>query len=104
MIRELASAARSAAVRSLAVMVFFPGILIASVANYALPAFADSENADWPFAGVDLHNTANASKENKLGPDNVGNLAVKWILDTVGNVSATPAAAGRPPRQLEIVQ
>jgi polyvinyl alcohol dehydrogenase (cytochrome) len=76
---------------SLAVVVFFPRILIASVANYALPAFADSENADWPFAGADLHNTANASKENKLGPDNVGNLAVKWILDTVGNVSATPA-------------
>jgi len=88
MIRALVSAARSATVRSL---VFFPGILIASIASYALPAFADSGNADWPFAGADLHNTANASKENKLGPDNVGNLAVKWILDTVGNVSATPA-------------
>jgi len=71
--------------------VFFPGVLVASVANYAMPASADSEKADWPFAGADLHNTANASKEHKLGPRNVGNLAVKWIFDTVGFVSATPA-------------
>ena len=46
MTRALVSAARSATVRSLAVVVFFPGILIASIANYALPAFADSGNAD----------------------------------------------------------
>jgi polyvinyl alcohol dehydrogenase (cytochrome) len=69
----------------------FPAVLIASVANYAMPAAADSEKADWPLAGVDLHNTSNASKEHKLGPGNVGKLAVKWIFDTVGFVSATPA-------------
>jgi polyvinyl alcohol dehydrogenase (cytochrome) len=71
--------------------VLFPGVLIASVANFAMPASADSDKADWPFAGADLHNTANASKEHKLGPRNVGTLAVKWIFDTVGFVSATPA-------------
>ena len=69
----------------------FACALIASVANYAVPASADNENADWPFAGADLHNTANAAKEHRLGPGNVGKLAVKWIFDTVGFVSATPA-------------
>ena len=68
--------------------VLFPTIL-ASAAIYATPACAGGQN--WPFAGGNLNNTANASTENKISVNNVSKLAVNWIFDTVGDISATPA-------------
>ena len=68
--------------------VLFPTIL-ASAAICATPACAGGQN--WPFAGGDLNNTANASTENKISVNNVSKLAVNCIFDTVGDISATPA-------------
>ncbi len=48
----------------------------------------------WPTAGHDLSNTRNAKTERRIGPDNVADLAPRWVTATGGDVSATPAVDG----------
>jgi polyvinyl alcohol dehydrogenase (cytochrome) len=48
----------------------------------------------WTSAGQNISNTRHAKTENKISPANVSNLAVKWVFDTGGDVSATPAVDG----------
>src|SRR5688572_18308756 len=48
----------------------------------------------WLFGGNDRHNTRSAPAEYILSPRNVGNLEVRWIFTTHGNVSVTPAVQG----------
>jgi polyvinyl alcohol dehydrogenase (cytochrome) len=47
---------------------------------------------DWPMGGQDLNNSRNQDKT-KISPQNVGQLQLKWVFTTGGDVSATPAVA-----------
>jgi polyvinyl alcohol dehydrogenase (cytochrome) len=48
----------------------------------------------WLSAGHDRHNTRYQKSETTISPDNVGDLEVKWVFTTGGDVSATPAVDG----------
>ncbi len=50
--------------------------------------------AAWPMAGENAHDTRSASHEHLLGPANISGLRPRWVLDTNGNVSATPTVVG----------
>jgi polyvinyl alcohol dehydrogenase (cytochrome) len=54
-------------------------------------AFAIGGGGLWPFAGHDLKNTRDAKTETTIDPTNVSDLTVKWVVETGGDVSATPA-------------
>ena len=56
-------------------------------------AQADQEKkrAEWPSAGQNLDNTRVNAAEHTISPENVSQLAVKWVFQTAGDVSATPA-------------
>ena len=49
----------------------------------------------WTSAGQNRSNTRYAKTESKISPANVGNLDVKWVFETGGDVSATPAVDGK---------
>ncbi len=46
--------------------------------------------ADWPMANGDLRGSRNQPAETTITTANVGQLAPRWVLDTAGNVYATP--------------
>jgi polyvinyl alcohol dehydrogenase (cytochrome) len=48
----------------------------------------------WTSGGQDIQNTRHADTEAKISPDNVGDLVPKWVFETGGDVSATPAVDG----------
>jgi polyvinyl alcohol dehydrogenase (cytochrome) len=52
-------------------------------------------NSLWLTAGQNPNNTRYASNENKITVNNVGNLEVKWQLNTDGDVPANPAVDGQ---------
>lgn len=58
------------------------------------PFMLAQENGQWLSAGQNRNNTRNAATESKISPANAGNLAVKWVFETGGDVSATPAVDG----------
>jgi polyvinyl alcohol dehydrogenase (cytochrome) len=66
------------------------------IAIAALVLLATSANAQsppptsWPMAGQDIRNTRNQAVT-ALSPQNVGSLVPKWVFETGGDVSATPA-------------
>jgi len=60
----------------------------------ATGAMAQSGGGLWASAGQDLGNTRNQATESQISPSTVGNLAVKWVFTTGGDVSATPAVDG----------
>ena len=72
------------------------GVLLVLVAAMVLvtTALANGGNAFWPFGGQNLENTRNAKTETKISPANVSDLGVKWVFETGGDVSATPAVDG----------
>lgn len=74
--RSLTSAALAAA---LAGMMLAPG------------AASASQDSEWTSAGGNRQNTRFQESEHTLSVANVANLAPKWILETGGDVSATPA-------------
>ncbi len=45
----------------------------------------------WLDAGNGIHNTRNQERETILDPSNVSRLETKWVFETAGSVSATPA-------------
>src|ERR1700737_1812731 len=55
-------------------------------ASIAGPALAD----DWPMANHDPRGSRNQDTETTITAANVGQLAPRWVLDTAGNVYATP--------------
>ncbi len=57
----------------------------------AIPLVQAQDGAHWLTGGQNSHNTRNASTENKISPETVGNLVTKWAFTTAGDVSATPA-------------
>lgn len=56
----------------------------------------DGSGSQWTVAGGNIANTRNAASETKIGPGNVGGLAVKWSFETApgSGVWATPVVAG----------
>ena len=74
------------------------GILGAVTAIFAVAATVVASGGGggglWLMGGQDLHNNRNNPNENKIGTENVGDLSVKWVYDTLGDVSATPAVDG----------
>jgi polyvinyl alcohol dehydrogenase (cytochrome) len=56
-------------------------------------AWAVSGNL-WTSAGQNPNNTRHAKTENKISPENVSDLSVRWVVTTGGDVSATPAVDG----------
>src|SRR6187401_3412285 len=50
-----------------------------------------SQNAPWLTAGQNLSNTRYNKMESQITPENVSDLKVKWVFETGGDVSATPA-------------
>ncbi|MFN2236382.1 MAG: PQQ-binding-like beta-propeller repeat protein [Anaerolineales bacterium] len=69
---------------SLVVSVMFLALLATST------VFA-SQGSEWNYAGGDRQNTRNQQAEHTLSVANVAQLAPKWVLNTGGDVSATPA-------------
>ncbi|MFN2140555.1 MAG: PQQ-binding-like beta-propeller repeat protein, partial [Candidatus Promineifilaceae bacterium] len=63
------------------------GLLFSSIALAA-------QGNGWTTAGGDRQNTRFQKSEHKLSVSNVGDLAVKWVLETGDDVSATPAVDG----------
>src|SRR5690349_19531258 len=47
----------------------------------------------WRMIGHDSTDTRDQPFEHTIGPTNVGQLALKWLASTTGDVSATPAVA-----------
>src|SRR5690242_6284010 len=54
----------------------------------------DQGDGAWKVWGHDLKDSHNSSAEHILSPNNVNQLAVKWIFTTGGDVSATPTVEG----------
>lgn len=67
---------------------------LASVALLAPLTVLAAQGSEWSSAGGDRQNTRSQPSEHKLGVGNVSGLAVKWVLNTAGDVSATPAVDG----------
>ena len=69
------------------------GLCAALVLGSGSGAQADPEKkrAEWPSAGQNLDNTRANAAEHTISPENVSRLAVKWVFQTAGDVSATPA-------------
>lgn len=72
------------------VLAFF-GLTVISTAA----AFAGGGGGLWLSFGHDHSNARHQKTETKIGPDNVGDLAVNWALTTGADVSATPAVDGK---------
>jgi polyvinyl alcohol dehydrogenase (cytochrome) len=70
--------------------------LVAAVAGMLLmPALATaSQGSGWTSAGGNRQNTRYQQSEHRLSAANVAGLTVKWVLQTGGDVSATPAVDG----------
>lgn len=56
--------------------------------------WAQSGGGLWTSAGQDLGNTRHQATESKISPSTVEKLDVKWVFNTDGDVSATPAVDG----------
>ncbi len=69
------------------------GVLVAALWLAAAPALA-APSATWSMAGNNLQNTRYADSEKTIGIGQAKKLAVKWVLTTGGDVSATPAVDG----------
>ncbi|MBI2821536.1 MAG: PQQ-binding-like beta-propeller repeat protein [Acidobacteria bacterium] len=59
----------------------------------ALPAGA--RPGDWPMIGYDIRNSRFNPHETGIGPENVGDLKLKWTFDLAANfIQSTPVAVG----------
>ena len=90
--------------------IFGETIMLTSLKKYRIPflailagltcaaALAAGPNAGggglWLSGGQDNHNNRNASTETKISAANAADLAVRWVFETSGDVSATPAVDG----------
>jgi polyvinyl alcohol dehydrogenase (cytochrome) len=64
--------------------------LIGAGACTAQAGSPGSSTAPWPVAGHDLSNSRNQPFESRIDVANVSSLAMKWVFQTGGDVSATP--------------
>jgi polyvinyl alcohol dehydrogenase (cytochrome) len=63
----------------------------AAIAVIARAGSAANDKRLWPMIGHDATNTWSQPDEHKIRPKNADRLAVKWVAQTAGDVSATPA-------------
>lgn len=61
----------------------------------AMAAQADALDSAWPSAGQNLGNTRYQNQSGGISVASVPRLAVKWEVNTLGDVSATPAVDGK---------
>ncbi len=54
-------------------------------------ASADREDGLWLVSGQNLSNTRNQASERRISPRTANRLAAKWVFETGGDVSTTPA-------------
>ncbi len=64
------------------------------MAALAIGAVSASQGSQWNTAGGDRQNTRFQNSEHQLSPSNVPGLTPKWVFETGGDVSATPAVDG----------
>ena len=69
----------------------FTGVACALGMALAAPADASSGGAQWTSAGGDRTNTRFQASEHEISPATAGDLDVDWVVETGGDVSATPA-------------
>jgi len=60
----------------------------------SMAAIGGGNGAFWPMSGHGLSNTRHADQGVQINAGNVGSLAVKWVFQTGGDVSATPSVDG----------
>ena len=70
-------------------------VALTGVIGASAVAFAAQLSGQWTVAGLNSANTRNQAAETRIGVTNVDRLAPKWVLNTAGDVSATPAVQGR---------
>ncbi len=68
--------------------------MFASAISYAGPQEDSREGHAWRSWGGNAHNTRSSFSEHRISPQTVGQLKVKWIFPTAGDVSATPTVEG----------
>jgi polyvinyl alcohol dehydrogenase (cytochrome) len=73
--------------------ILFAVVVVAALAVSSTVALA--MGGLWTSGGQNRSNTRHAATETKIGPENVDDLAVKWVFETGGDVSATPAVDGK---------
>src|SRR6266436_4806368 len=66
-------------------------ILSSAPALFRAHAKENEKNTVWPSAGQNLDNTRFNAAEETISAANASGLAVKWVFQTAGDVSATPA-------------
>lgn len=71
-------------------------VLLAGVAGLLLSSGVAlaGEGSQWTSAGGDRQNTRSQPSEHRISVDSVGGLTEKWVFETAGDVSATPAVDG----------
>lgn len=71
-------------------------LAMALIGTLVIPAVGVSaaEGNQWTSAGGNRQNTRFQASEKKLGVSTVGALETKWVFETGGDVSATPAVDG----------
>src|SRR5258707_8150977 len=67
------------------------GLCAALMLGSGAQADQEKTRAEWPSAGQNLDNTRVNAAEHTISPANASRLAVKWVFQTAGDVSATPA-------------
>ena len=65
--------------------------LLATVAGVAPIIATVGGGPGWGMIGNDATNSRNQPLERRITPENVSQLALKWVASTAGDVSATPA-------------
>src|SRR5882724_2052720 len=66
-------------------------VLYSAQVLFRAQAKENEKNTVWPSAGQNLDNTRFNAAEETISPANASRLAVKWVFQTAGDVSATPA-------------
>ncbi len=67
------------------------GATITTVVSIAIYAQSGSSPTLWTMAGNDLSNSRSQPLETRISSSNVSSLTTKWVFQTGGDVSATPA-------------
>ncbi len=81
----------SATNQGCALIAAFTFILFTTTALLRAYGETSEESTDWPSAGQNLNNSRFNAAERTISPANVGRLGVKWMFQTAGDITATPA-------------
>ena len=67
------------------------GILVLVGVLATVAAAEGPQRGLWPLGGRTIRNTRHQRAEDRIGVDTVAGLQVRWVADTEGDISATPA-------------